>query len=673
MKKTEKLMILTGLILALLLSACGQSASAAAAEGKNTVRVSNVDEFLKAIAPDTQIIMQQGLYELDRASDYGKDGSTCYRWEEVYDGYELVLSDVENLSISAAKDADVTISVTPRYANVLHFDSCDGLVLNDLTCGHTREPGACSGGVIRIENTDKATISDCDLYGCGIIGVDAFKCSELTVTDCDIYECSLNAVTVNSCRDVRLLDCDIYKCGSSWGGLFDVSGTTGFALVDCEIENNTAAYLLHTSYSPETYLLGCETKNNTFTSSVFCISGKAPVVEGTSLHENAFTAWYDSSSSTTPGAKCLDRAGHELSKDQLENMKQTDCTYDGPVIAENPASPEIKVDASGRKVAMVRTADEFLAAIQPGVNVFLDADTIDLSTASDYGSGMSDYYYWRECYDGAELVITGADGLSITSEIRTLIDAVPRYANVLNFENCHDLWLSGFTAGHTTEPGECCGGVLNFKDCTGVGVDGCSLYGCGTLGISAENTDGLNVTGTEIHDCSFGAVSLYATHDVVFKNCNIHDCPQPELCFYDGGATYDNGRGRSAYYESGCYTLDKDGMPVPYGFEENTEPMEEVKIYVTDAADLRDIDSLKLGKNDVPVKLYSLIYIPQEMGIDMGKARWIVEEKLSFTDNGDGSITLTSNLEAGESSALYVEYYDMDGSRLGALSIPVTG
>ena len=671
MKKTKKIIVLTAVILAILLSACGQAA--AAADGKNVVRVSNADEFLKAIAPDTRIILLGGLYELDKASDYGKDGGKYYRWDEVYDGYELVISDAENLSISAAEDEDVTISVTPRYANVLHFDSCDGLMLDDLTCGHTREPGACSGGVIRIENSDKAKIHDCDLYGCGIIGVDAFKCSGLTVTDCDIYECSLNAVTVNSCRDVRFLDCDIYKCGSSWGTLFNVCGTTGFAVVDCEIEDNTAAYLLYTSFSPETYLLGCETKNNTFTSAVFCISGKAPMVEGTSLRENAFTAWYDSSSSTTPGVKCLDRAGHELSKDQLENMKQSDCTYDGPVIAENPASPEIRVDASGRTVAMVRTADEFLAAIAPGVNIFLNADTIDLSTASDYGSGMTDYYYWRECYDGAELVITGADGLSITSEIRTLIDAVPRYANVLNFENCHDLWLSGFTAGHTTEPGECSGGVLNFNGCTGVGVDGCSLYGCGILGISAENTDGLNVTGTEIHDCSFGAVSLYATHDVVFKNCDIHDCPQPELRFYDGGAMYDNGMGRSAYYESGCYTLDRDGMPVPYGYEEYEEPMEDVKIYITAAGDWRDIDSLTLGKNDGSAKLYSLIYIPQEMGIDRGKARWIVEEKLSFTDNGDGSITLTSNLEAGESSALYVEYYDMDGSRLGALSIPVTG
>ena len=671
MKNTKKIITAVLLMLSLALSACGQSAAAASEEGKNIVRVSTVDEFLNAIAPDTQIVLQEGLYELDKAENYGKSGGTYYRWDEVYDGYELVIKDAENLRISAADDADVTISTTPRYANVLSFDNCGGFVLDDLICGHTKEPGACSGGVLRIENTENAKINDCDLYGCGIIGVDAFKCSGLTVTDCDIYECSLNAVAANGCRDIRISDCDIYKCGQSWGGLFDVCSTIGFAVVNCEIEDNTTQYMLLSSFAPETYLLGCETKNNTFTSAVFCISGKAPVVEGTSLHENAFTAWYDSSNSATPGTKCLDQAGNELSKDQLENMKQQDCTYDGPVIAEKPATPEITVDENGRKVATVRTADEFLAAIQPEVNIILDTDVIDLSTASDYGSGMSDYYYWRECYDGCELVITGADDLSITSEIRTLIDAVPRYANVLNFENCHNLWLSGFKAGHTTEPGECSGGVLNFSGCSGVGVDGCSLYGCGILGIMADNTDGLSVTGTEIYDCSFGAVSLYATHDVLFKNCDIHDCPQPELCFYDGGATYDNGWGKSAYYESGCYTLDKDGMPVPYSFEEYEEPMEEVKIIVSTYNKV--IEELKLGINDEPVRLYPAAYIPEEMGIDACRISWSVADRLSFSENDDGSVNLSSYLEEGEYSRLYVDCCDPNGNLLCSVTIPVYG
>jgi len=673
MKNIKKYVIPAVLILAFVLSACGQSASAEKAldvnDGRKTVKVRNIDEFIGAIAPDTSIMMQSGIYELDKASTYGKVSDRYYRWEETYDGYELVITGADNLSISAADDADVTISATPRYANVLRFENCDGLVIDDLTCGHTKEPGACSGGVIRLENTDRARINDCDLYGCGIIGVDAYKCSELYVTDCDIYECSFNAVAVNGCRDVRIIDCDIYKCQQSWGSIFDVCSTNGFAVVNCEIEDNTSQYLLMSSFAPETYLLGCETKNNTFVSSVFCISGKAPVVEGTYLHENAFTAWYDSSNSSTPGTKCLDRAGNELTNSQLENMEHRDCSYDGPVVPEKPASPEITVDANGNKVAYVKTADDFLAAIQPGVNISLDTDVIDLSKATDFGSGMSDYYYWRECYDGAELVISNVDGLSITSEIMTLIEAVPRYANVICFENCNDLWLSGFTAGHTTAPGACSGGVLYFSGCTSVGVDGCSLYGCGILGITADNTDGLTVTGTEIYDCSYGAVSLSSTHDTVFKNCNIHDCPHPEITLFDSSIMYDNGNGKTEFIKEGNYTLTVENLPVPYVDEVLYVP-ETARIIVS--ANGGVVDWLKLGKNDQPVQLYAVVEMPEGEKVDADRIQWRVSDSLMFSGNG-AFITLSSNLEEDGYSELYVEYLDSAGNSLAFTCIPVNG
>lgn len=675
MKKTKKIIVLVIVILSLVLSACGQSASAEnrksteVSDGKNVVSVSSVDELISAIAPDTHIVMQSGVYELDRASTYGKVSGENYYWEESYDGCELVIKDAKNLSISAADDADVTVSTTPRYANVLRFENCDGLVLDDLVCGHTKEPGACSGGVIRLVNTDKARINDCKLYGCGIIGVDAYKCRELYVTDCDIYECSFNAVAVNGCRDVRIVDCDIYKCEQSWGSVFDVCSTNGFAVVNCEIEDNTSQYLLSTSFAPETYILGCETKNNTFVSSVFCISGKAPVVEGTYLHENAFTAWYDSGNSSTPGTKCLDRAGNELTNAQLESMEHKDCTYDGPQISEKIASPEITIDENGNKVAYVKTADEFLAAIQPGVNIFLDTEVIDLSKASDFGSGMSDYYYWRECYDGAELVISNVEGLSITSEIMTLIEAVPRYANVICFENCNDLWLSGFTAGHTTAPGACSGGVLYFSGCTSVGVDGCSLYGCGILGITADNTDGLTVTGTEIYDCSYGAVSLSSTHDTVFKNCNIHDCPHPEITLFDSGIMYDNGAGRAEYIDEGSYTLTVENLPVPYVDEVLYVP-ETVGIIVS--ANGGVVNWLKLGKNDQPVSLYAVVEMPEGETVEADRIRWRVSDSLMFSGNG-AVITLSSSLGEGEYSELYVEYLDSNGNSLGCTCIPVNG
>ena len=178
----------------------------------------------------------------------------------------------------------------------------------------------------------------------------------------------------------------------------------------------------------------------------------------------------------------------------------------------------------------VSTVDEFLQAIAPQTVILLAPGTYDLSTASDYGRELEDgYYTWRDAYDGDELVIRDVEDLVIAGEpgetgAEILIEAVPRYANVLYFENCSQITLSAFTAGHTEEPGMCSGGVLAFSGCRDVDVVGCSLYGCGILGVYVENCRRLNVTATEIYDCSNGAVWAIGSQDVRVQGCDIHDC-----------------------------------------------------------------------------------------------------------------------------------------------------
>ena len=86
---------------------------------QTTVHVSTVDEFLAAIAPDTEIILDADFYDLSTAAGYGKTGTTYYRWEEVFDGVQLTIQDVSNLTIRAEGD-DIkahTLSARPRYAS----------------------------------------------------------------------------------------------------------------------------------------------------------------------------------------------------------------------------------------------------------------------------------------------------------------------------------------------------------------------------------------------------------------------------------------------------------------------------------------------------------------------------------------------------------------------------
>ncbi len=131
------------LVLCLLaaLGLCGMAAAEETAPEQTRVEVFTVDEFLDAIAPNTEIILATGEYNLTRATGYSRSNSAYYHWEGGYDGYELVITDVENLSIVGGDPNAVTISTEPRYANVLRFDNVDGVTLSDLVVGHTREQG----------------------------------------------------------------------------------------------------------------------------------------------------------------------------------------------------------------------------------------------------------------------------------------------------------------------------------------------------------------------------------------------------------------------------------------------------------------------------------------------------------------------------------------------------
>ena len=81
-----------------------------------------------------------------------------YRWVECYDGWELQISWVEGLHIRAeGEDPAATVLVTsPRYANVLSFQSCKDVSLEGFTLGHTQAPGSsrrAAGAVHRWRQT----------------------------------------------------------------------------------------------------------------------------------------------------------------------------------------------------------------------------------------------------------------------------------------------------------------------------------------------------------------------------------------------------------------------------------------------------------------------------------------------------------------------------------------
>lgn len=520
----KRLSILSALALTLFLTACAQGSA-----GETTViatavpvetaavtvpvqdgvyTVSNVDEFIAAIGPDREIRLIEGTYDLSTASTYaGETGNENCCWEEVYDGYELVIQFANNLTITGAGKGVTILSAAPRYAQVLRLNSCRNVSLTGFTAGHTVEPGSCVGGVIYLANDRGVSIRDVGLYGCGVTGVSADNCSDVTVANSDIYECSYNGIQVMNSTGVGVANCRLYDLGKGeWEAseVFQLENSSDIAISDCEIYGNQSQYLVRSTGVDFVTLKNNVFRDNWVKSSAFGTFGNFVTLDGNTFEDCLIPQWFEN------GCGAVDPEGNTITEDILNGLAPEETVPDGP-----------------KTTVTVTNADEFLAAIGPNTEIVIDAETIDFSTAKDYGGGPKKYYRWEDIYDGPGLVIAGADNLTIRSKDgktkNHTISAVPRYANVLTFINCDNLVLSGFTAGHTQEPGVCAGGVLMFQGCEFVSVDNCGLFGCGILGVQAEGCTGITLRKCDIYECSYGGISMMDTTGITIEKCTFRD------------------------------------------------------------------------------------------------------------------------------------------------------
>lgn len=487
-----------------------------AATDDGAVHVANVDELLAAIASDTEIVLAPGEYDLAEAKNYGRIGGKNYHWEEVPGGYELVLTNLHNLTIRGTDPYEVTISAEPRYADVLHFEGCVDLRILDVTCGHTKEPGVCAGGVLLYDRCADVSIERVRLYGCGVRGLELNGCVYVTLDCSDVFECSEGCVYMEDSSNVVLKNSKFFDC-KLWGGVFEIYGSKDIAVINSEIYGNEGIYPeygngnLVRSNCPGVYFGGLDVHNNQFVTHF--LSENSPVT----VEKCRFDHW---SGSWASDLYPVDAEGNTLSDDTLANMSMRYVNWEA---AQGQKGNRLMPDADGK--VHVSSVDEFLSAIGDNVTIYLEPGIYDLSEASNYGGYGSRFYHWMKCADGSELAIMGVKGMSIEGAGVDLvtIQTAPRHANVLRFDDASDLHLSGFRAGHTTEPGLCSGGVIQLNSTQHADISDCSLYGCGILGIWAADTKELRVRNTEIYECSSGAAWFYSCSDAELTDCNIHD------------------------------------------------------------------------------------------------------------------------------------------------------
>ncbi len=530
-------------VFALLLCFSGTVHAEETAPERNTVEVYTVDEFLDAIAPNTEIVLATGEYNLTKATNYSRGGGQYYHWEGCYDGSELVISDVENLSIVGGDPMAVTISTEPRYANVLRFDNVDGLEISNMVIGHTREQGYCTGGVLYFEDSKNIQIDASRLYGCGTLGVSLYSCRDVHVNGSDIYDCSYGCIEVSNSENVLFENSKFFDCYIILEG-FSVRTSQNVAIINSEIFNNQGGEFATLFYadSPNLYLGGLDIHDNGV-ETIFGGNAAAVTVESCRFN-TSIGKW-------TEGEICaVSPDGTELTAGDLSTMKMRTVSWKP---AQLPEAPQMEASEDGK--IHVTNVDEFLAAIGADRTIFLEPGEYNLTQAANYGGLGGESYHWESCFDGFELVIQGANGLCIEAESPEKVSIVtePRYANVLRFDALTGLVVRNVKVGHTVDAGVCSGGVIQLNYVNKSLIEGCKLYGCGILGVQGIYCNNLSVFNCEIYECSSGAVSFHLCNTVRVEQCNVHDIGSG-----DSDVTV-------FYADSGCTDVQVDGKPIVLG------------------------------------------------------------------------------------------------------------
>ncbi len=253
-------------------------------EGYNVVEAWDVDSFLSAIAPNTEIRLAEGVYNLSEASDYGTGKGKYYHWVDSFDGYELVIESVSGLTISGTvKNGDEgvrlasEIQAVSRYAEVVHFSKCRNLTVKGVVFGHT-EAGECTGGVLMFDNCRHATVKACDLYGCGTYGIEGSGSEDLAVSDTIIHDCSYGHVDVYSSRNILFSRCSFLNTsGYSGSGFY---GCRDIEFEDCDFAYNYLQTMFYTDNTGSVTLKNCLIAYNSLEGGIFGGDSTSYSIEG---------------------------------------------------------------------------------------------------------------------------------------------------------------------------------------------------------------------------------------------------------------------------------------------------------------------------------------------------------------------------------------------------------
>jgi hypothetical protein len=182
--------------------------SFAQASGVRAVGVSDAEQFIKAIAPDTTIVLSQGDYELSTAYGVATEYAT---WKDGEDGKELSLSKLRNLTIRGSGVARIVSD--SGLASIIGLYDSDNVTFDDIRFVRRAKQGSETGaGSLYVESVRGLTVDRCSFEGPTTTAIELWDCKDAAIKRTEVSGTSSGALSASRTRGLELSSSRVSGC-----------------------------------------------------------------------------------------------------------------------------------------------------------------------------------------------------------------------------------------------------------------------------------------------------------------------------------------------------------------------------------------------------------------------------------------------------------------------------
>lgn len=116
----------------------------------------------------------------------------------------LKIKNKKNLTLTCRPGTRILVEDTDT--NVLSIHESDGVQIENLYLRHLKplEEHECHGVVVRVKDSTDTKIVNCELNGCGAIGVVGYDSNALLIRNCFVHHNTFNAFYFEDCGEVKI-------------------------------------------------------------------------------------------------------------------------------------------------------------------------------------------------------------------------------------------------------------------------------------------------------------------------------------------------------------------------------------------------------------------------------------------------------------------------------------